>query len=404
MLLPFSIATLHKLINIIINQRKKIVEIFRTIKVIIVLIFCWLLPSWSFGQIGINTENPQSTLDVEADDTNAPAGIIAPRQTRQQLIDKATNYTVSQRGAIVYVTDVSGGTSAATAIITRVGYYYFDGNLWQRFSSSSSGSADSWSFTGNNGLSAIHGDNFVGTTDAVDIVLKTNAVERMTVSSSGNVGIGIAAPTHKLHVKDASDPMKVEGLAVSASSSDLPLVVGSDGVVRTGVFPSINIVPDDVGTVIVIEGKLRIAQEIAVLMTADFAFPVSSSMPVPIGNLTNVIVDNENFFNATTSTNSFTVEADGVYLVNMNAQLATTVGTKPFVGIWSNTDNAWVAGVNDIVTAALQTYTLATAINLYASKTYSLRVGNTSAGTIPWKSSGYTGEGPISFYTLKRLK
>ena len=256
-----------------------------------------------------------------------------------------------------------------------------------------------------NGFDLItHGVDYLGTTDGVDLVLKTNGTERMTVTSTGNVGIGAEAPSNKLHLKDTSDPMKVEGLAISSSSNDLPLVIGSDGTVRTGVFPSINIVPDDVGTVIAIDGKLIIAQEMAVLMAADFAFPVSTTTPVAIGNLTTIIVDNENSFNATASTNSFSVKTDGVYLITMNAQLITGVGTKPFVGIWCDTDKAWVVGVNDVVSTALQTYTLSTAINLYASKTYSLRVGNTASGTIPWKSSGYTGEGPISFYSLKRLK
>lgn len=373
-------------------------------KVTLVWIIFGLSTLSSFGQIGINNENPQSTLDVSDDNTNAPAGIIAPRQTRQQLIDKATNYSINQRGAIVYVTDVSGATSAATAVITRVGYYYFDGNVWQRFSNSSGGSADSWSITGNDGLSTTHGTNFVGTTDAVDLVLKTSGTERLTVSSAGNAGIGTTTPGSKLHVRDTSNPMKIEGLVVSSSNTDLPMVVGADGTIRTGVFPDIDIVPDDVGTVIAINGQLIIAQEIAVLMAADFVFPVSSTMPVAIGNLTTIIVDNENSFNASATTNSFTVGVDGVYLVTMNAQLTTTTGTKPFIGIWSNTDNAWVAGVNDIATTILQTYTLSTAINLSASKTYSLRVGNTATGTIPWKSSGYTGEGPISFYSLKRLK
>ncbi len=374
------------------------------IKINLALILLWLSSISTFGQIGINTENPQSTLDISADNSNVAAGLIAPRQTRQQLISKATSYSINQRGAIVYVTDVSGATSSATANITSVGYYYYDGSLWQPFGSGSGGSGDNWSINGNTNLSTAHGVDYLGTTDAVDLVLKTNGTERMTVTSTGNVGIGAEAPSNKLHLKDTSDPMKVEGLAISSSSNDLPLVIGSDGTVKTGVFPSINIVPDDVGTVIAIGGKLIIAQEMAVLMAADFAFPVSTTTPVAIGNLITIIVDNENSFNATASTNSFTVKTDGVYLITMNAQLITGVGTKPFVGIWCDTDKAWVVGVNDVVSTALQTYTLSTAINLYASKTYSLRVGNTASGTIPWKSSGYTGEGPISFYSLKRLR
>lgn len=374
------------------------------IKINLALVLVVLSMVSAFGQIGINTENPQSTLDISAASSNVAAGLITPRQTRQQLIDKAILYSINQRGAIVYVTDVSGGTSTATANIRRVGYYYYDGILWRPFGSASGNSEYNWLITGNGNLSTTRGTNYLGTTDDVDLVLKTNGAERMTVSSTGNVGVGASEPSNKLHLVDTSDPMKLEGLVVSSSSSDLPLVVGSDGMVKTGVFPSISIAPDDVGTVIVIDEKLVIAQEIAVLMADDFAFPASTTTPVAIGNLTDIIIDNGNSFASSSTTNSFSVEADGIYLITLNAQLISGIGTKPFVGVWCDTDNLWVAGVNDITRTSLQTYTLSTAINLYTSKTYSLRVGNTTSGTIPWKSSGYTGEGPIFFYSLKRLK
>lgn len=380
----------------------------KIMKVSLILIFAWLSVFFTFGQVGVNTQNPQSTLDVSADNSTVAAGIIAPRQTRQQLITKAAGYTVNQKGAIVYVTDISGSTSTATTNITEVGYYYFDGSLWQPFSSSSSSSPDNWSTVGNSALSSTHGANYLGTNDAVDLVLKTNGTERMTVSSTGNVGIGTAAPSNKLHVKDTTNPMKLEGLTVSGSTDDLPMVVAPDGTVRTGTFPVVNLVPDDVGTVIAIGGKLLVAQEITVLMTADFAFAVSPAVPPRIGNLTNVIIDNKNSFVSNNVTNSFKVEADGVYLVTMNVQMATT--GSPVIGIWCDTpetsypDGKWVARVNDVAASTLQTYTLITAINMYASKTYSFRVAGAAAGTIPWKSSGYTGEGPISFYSLKRLK
>ncbi|PXV69128.1 hypothetical protein CLV62_101397 [Dysgonomonas alginatilytica] len=387
------------------------------IKVSLVLIFLWLSLISSFGQVGINTENPQSTLDVSGDNSSAAAGIIAPRQTRQQLITKAASYTVNQRGAIVYVTDVTGGTNAATANVTQAGYYYYDGSLWQPFNNSSSSNVNNWSIAGNAGLSATHGTNYLGTTDAVDLVFKTAATERMTINSKGNVGIGTVAPTNKLHVKDTTNPLKVEGLAASASASDLPMVVGSDGIVKTGTFPVVNIVPDDVGTVIAIDGKLLIAQEITVLMTADF---VSKGQPTPlipdrIGNLTNKIIDNKNTFSSTATTNSFKVMADGVYSIMINVQLETTAAQNPVVGIWCDTPEAgfpngkWVARVNDAFMASGatvngQTYTLITAIDMYVSKTYSFRVVGNADTTVKAFSRGSTGEGPISFYSLKRLK
>jgi hypothetical protein len=55
-----------------------------------------------------------------------------------------------------------------------------------------------WGTTGNTGLSAL--TNFIGTTDAVDFVTRTNNIERMRVLANGNVGIGIVAPVERLDV------------------------------------------------------------------------------------------------------------------------------------------------------------------------------------------------------------
>ncbi len=49
-----------------------------------------------------------------------------------------------------------------------------------------------WTITGNAGTAA--GTNFIGTTDSVDWVVKTNNLERMRVLAAGNVGIGTSNP------------------------------------------------------------------------------------------------------------------------------------------------------------------------------------------------------------------
>jgi hypothetical protein len=46
-----------------------------------------------------------------------------------------------------------------------------------------------WNLSGNSGNTP---DNFIGTTDANDFVVKTNNIERMRINPSGNMGIGIA--------------------------------------------------------------------------------------------------------------------------------------------------------------------------------------------------------------------
>ena len=61
------------------------------------------------------------------------------------------------------------------------------------------GSGSGWQLTGNGGTTA--GTNFVGTTDLVDLVFKTNGAENMRIlNTSGRVGIGTTAPNKKFHV------------------------------------------------------------------------------------------------------------------------------------------------------------------------------------------------------------
>lgn len=85
------------------------------------------------AQIGVNSTNPKVTLDVYAATTDGttPEGLATPRLTLSQLISKDAKYTSEQTGAIVYVTNITGTTSTKTRNIIAIGYYYFDGTLWQ---------------------------------------------------------------------------------------------------------------------------------------------------------------------------------------------------------------------------------------------------------------------------------
>ena len=84
-----------------------------------------------YAQVGINNTGPKATFHVtgKTSQTAIADGIIAPTITRLELINK-TAYTSAQTGAIVYVSDLSGTTNIPTAKILDVGYYYFDGTIW----------------------------------------------------------------------------------------------------------------------------------------------------------------------------------------------------------------------------------------------------------------------------------
>jgi hypothetical protein len=56
-----------------------------------------------------------------------------------------------------------------------------------------------WELTGNAGTNS--STNFLGTTDNKPLILRTNNVARMRISNTGNIGIGLAAPVQKLHVR-----------------------------------------------------------------------------------------------------------------------------------------------------------------------------------------------------------
>lgn len=121
-----------------------------------------------YSQVGINTKNPQASLDITAKTTDGsmPEGLIAPRLTGNQIQAGDAHYGTAQKGAIIYVTAAATAPSAKTTNITAEGYYYFDGKEWQKFSST----AVVQPVTPKLMLSVSRSTDFTGTAGAVNVI------------------------------------------------------------------------------------------------------------------------------------------------------------------------------------------------------------------------------------------
>ncbi len=137
------------------------------------------------AQVGVGTTTPLGAVDI----TSTNEGLLIPRVALSATnVATVLTPTVSE---LVYNTF----TSALGANQVSPGYYYWNGTIWVALTT---GSLAAWSLTGNAATTAT--SNFIGTTDAIDFVTRTNNTEKVRVTSAGNVGIGITNPSAKLDV------------------------------------------------------------------------------------------------------------------------------------------------------------------------------------------------------------
>ena len=162
--------------------------------------FCILSTSVAIAQnIGINgtgaNAHPSALLDVDAAGGSS-RGLLVPRVAITGITDITTIATAANSLLIYNTTTANTGTNAVAP-----GYYYWDvaSTQWVRFAYNAAGSSsNNWNLLGNAGTTTAI--NFLGTTDAQDLVFRTNNIEKIRVLTNGNVGIGISVPVAKLDV------------------------------------------------------------------------------------------------------------------------------------------------------------------------------------------------------------
>jgi len=141
--------------------------------------------------VGIGTATPHSSARLHISD-NA-RGLLIPNValTATNAHGPVSNPATS---LLVYNT----ATAGTPPYNVTPGFYYWNGSQWVRLL----GGREAWLLTGNAGTNPA--TNFLGTTDAQPLVIRTSNTERMRVTANGNVGIGTTAPGAKMHVEDAA--------------------------------------------------------------------------------------------------------------------------------------------------------------------------------------------------------
>ena len=141
-------------------------------------------------------------------ETSSPVNYPAGATSWWHLIDTrhsngANNYAMQIAGSFfdqeLWFRKTNGGASQA----------------WTRLLTTTNFNFTGWSLFGNSGTNATN--NFIGTADAVDLVIRTNNVEAVRVNTIGNVGIG------------TNNPAKKTEIIGPASAIPVTLVIGNRG-------------------------------------------------------------------------------------------------------------------------------------------------------------------------------
>ncbi len=140
----------------------------------------------SFAQnVGINSNGAAPNASSMLDITSTSKGLLIPRVTSAQKT--AMNpLPAAAEGLTVYQTNGEEGFYYNISTTTTPN--------WVRLMPADEG----WKLAGNASTTA--GTDFLGTTDAVDLVIKSNNTERIRIESDGDIGIGTATPAAKTHI------------------------------------------------------------------------------------------------------------------------------------------------------------------------------------------------------------
>lgn len=197
----------------------------------------------SGGNVGIGTATPGYRLDLgsgsfgfgngnQRTETRVDAGLQGNGGAQSGFFETSApvNYPTGATSWWHLIDSRHSNTGNNYAL--QIAGSFFDQQLWFRKTNGNGATGwsqllstnNGWTTTGNAGTNAA--TNFVGTTNAIDFVTRTNNTERMRVTAGGNVGIGTAAPSTRFHVLNADNSSMIYGTTGNISLNDPETFVG----------------------------------------------------------------------------------------------------------------------------------------------------------------------------------
>lgn len=184
----------------------------------ITLVFFTFGLQLAFSQVGIGTTNPLYTLDLAngtfgfgssnvRTETRNDAGISGASGAQSGFFETSIPTNFPTGASSWWHLIEARHSNNANNYALQIAGSFFDQNLWFRKTNGSGVTAwtqlltsnNAWTTTGNSGTNPT--TNYLGTSDAQDLVFRTSNAERARFLSSGNFGIGIPGPTQRLDVQ-----------------------------------------------------------------------------------------------------------------------------------------------------------------------------------------------------------
>ncbi len=134
------------------------------------LLLCSLfMVLFAHSQIAINNDGSAADESAQLEIKSTTKGILIPRMSQAQR----DAMVIPAESLLIFQTD------------NTPGFYYFDGIDWLMLSTSAAAGGSGWELTGNAGTDAAN--NFVGTSDNVDLVFGVNNTAKLKLKTNGTL-------------------------------------------------------------------------------------------------------------------------------------------------------------------------------------------------------------------------